>query len=215
MSLKNKRILITAGPTWVPIDAVRVISNFASGETGILLAKRLKSLGAGVTLLLGPSGSCSLNKRIKLVRFCFLKELKSRLERELKNHSYDAVIHTAAVSDYQPLKTFKSKIKSGQKRLVLNLEPTPKIINYLKKFAPDLLTVGFKFEPEAPRGRIIKEARTLMQAARLDLVVANTARQNRYRAYIVTPLKVYGSFSSKQSLVRALTDLIRLELQRN
>jgi len=54
MSLKNKRILITAGPTWVPIDTVRVISNIATGQTGILLAEKLRSLGAKVTLLLGP-----------------------------------------------------------------------------------------------------------------------------------------------------------------
>ena len=55
MSLKNKRILITAGPTWVAIDSVRVISNIATGETGILLAKRLSLQGAKVTLALGPS----------------------------------------------------------------------------------------------------------------------------------------------------------------
>ena len=53
--LKNKKVLITAGPTWVPIDNVRVISNTATGETGILLSEKLKNLGAKVTLLLGPT----------------------------------------------------------------------------------------------------------------------------------------------------------------
>ncbi|MBU1999188.1 MAG: phosphopantothenoylcysteine decarboxylase, partial [Candidatus Omnitrophica bacterium] len=68
-NLKNKKILITAGPTWVPVDDVRVISNSASGETGILLAKRLSGQGAKVTLLLGPIGNYNPDKKIKLVLF--------------------------------------------------------------------------------------------------------------------------------------------------
>jgi phosphopantothenoylcysteine decarboxylase/phosphopantothenate--cysteine ligase len=58
--VKNKKILVTAGPTWVAIDNVRVISNTATGKTGILLAERLSRLGARVTLLLGPAGGCIL-----------------------------------------------------------------------------------------------------------------------------------------------------------
>ncbi len=54
MSLNGKRILITAGPTWVPIDNVRVISNIATGTTGVLLAWQTSAQGAKVTLVLGP-----------------------------------------------------------------------------------------------------------------------------------------------------------------
>ena len=129
VSLKGKRVLITAGPTWVAIDNMRVISNTASGQNGLLLAERLNRLGAKVTLLLGQVGSCSLNKRIRLVRFSFFEELKSRLQQELKTHRYDAIIQTAAVSDYRPSKILKHKIRSGIKRLRLELRPTPKIIN--------------------------------------------------------------------------------------
>ena len=50
MKLKNKRVLITAGPTWVKIDKVRVISNTASGKTGLLFADAFKRLGSKVTL---------------------------------------------------------------------------------------------------------------------------------------------------------------------
>ena len=72
MVLKNKNILITAGPTWVPIDRVRVISNIATGKTGILLAKSANKLGAKVTLVLGPVGEVGLEKEINVKRFYFM-----------------------------------------------------------------------------------------------------------------------------------------------
>jgi len=215
MSLKDKKILITAGPSWVPIDAVRVISNNASGETGFLLAEKLTRLGAGVTLLLGPVGNCSLNKRIRLVRFCFFEELKSRLEHELKTRNYDVVIHAAAVSDYQPLAAYRNKIRSGIKKLRLELKPTPRLINYIKKFSPSSLAVGFKFEPRASRDKIIREAKYLMRVAKLDLVVANTVMQNHYRAYLVTADKICAAFNSKPEMARALVYLIGMKLCRN
>jgi len=213
MSLKNKKILITAGPTWAAIDNVRVISNIASGETGFLLAEKLNRLGAKVTLLLGPVGSCSLNKRIRLLRFCFFEELKSELERELKSRRYDALIQAAAVSDYRPRPPRRNKIKSGIKRLRLELEPAPKIINCAKIISPSLFTVGFKFEPQAGKAKIIREARALMRAAKLDLVVANTISKKDYRAHIVMPGKVSGSFSSKPKMSSALVRLIGAELR--
>jgi len=212
MNFKNKKILITAGPTWIAVDAVRVISNFATGETGILLAEKFNKSGAKVTLILGPVGNCSLNKRIKLERFCFYQELKSGLQRELKKHRYDAVIHTAAVSDYQMLRTFRHKIRSGIKKLSLELGPTPKIINSIKKIAPYSLAVGFKFEPGASREKIIRESKGLLRRAGLDLVVANTITKKSYRAYIVSPRGTYGPFRKKQVMVRALADLIKVRL---
>jgi len=215
MSLKDKKILITAGPTWTAIDSVRVISNIASGETGFLLADKFNRLGAKVTLLLGPVGNCSLNKRIRLVRFCFFEELKSKLEQELRKRRYDVFIQAAAVSDYRPRIRRRNKIKSGIKRLRLELEPTPKIINCAKIISPSLFTVGFKFEPQADKEKIIKEARALMRAAKLDLVVANTVTKKDYRAHIVMPQKIYGSFSSKPAMGEALVRLIGSQLCRN
>jgi phosphopantothenoylcysteine decarboxylase/phosphopantothenate--cysteine ligase len=81
----NKRILITAGPTWVPIDSVRVISNIATGETGILLAQEAVRRGFGVTLLLGPCDCCCIGQGFKVVRFRFFDELRQRLKEELSS----------------------------------------------------------------------------------------------------------------------------------
>lgn len=210
MNLKNKRILITAGPTWVPIDNVRVISNTATGETGILLAQKLKNLGAKVTLLLGPVGNCCLDKNIRLVRFRFFDELKNKLINELSSKRYDIGIHSAAVPDYKPLKIYSCKIKSGIKNWKINLVPTIKIIDLIKKINRSLFLVGFKFEPEAQKNKLIKKAKNLMSRANLDLVVANTIKNNRYWAYIVNHHRIYGPIINKKNLVKELIKSIAL-----
>jgi phosphopantothenoylcysteine decarboxylase/phosphopantothenate--cysteine ligase len=208
-NLNGKRILITAGPTWAPIDTVRVISNTATGETGILLAKVLAKQGAKVTLILGPVGSCCVDKNIKVIGFKFFNELNSLLKKELKRKRYDAVIHSAAVSDYEPLSVAKKKLSSGVKILSLTFKPTPKIIDCLRKYSPDSFLVGFKFEPDLTGNKLIKEARSLIKRAHLDLAVANTAGKNGYRAWMVNVKTGLGPFSSKEELVKNLSALIK------
>jgi len=208
MSLKNKKILITAGPTWVPIDRVRVISNIATGETGILLAEKLQKAGAKVTLLLGSTDICCLNKKIRLLHFRFFDELKRIIRKELITKRYDIVIHSAAVADYRPLKTYSRKVKSGLKNWRLNLVPTIKMIDAIKKIDKSLFLVGFKFEPQAYKEELIKRTKKLIRRAHLDLAVANTINKSQYQAYIVNENKTCGPFRSKNDLVRRLTQIL-------
>jgi phosphopantothenoylcysteine decarboxylase/phosphopantothenate--cysteine ligase len=215
MSLKNKRILITAGPTWVPIDKVRVISNIATGETGILLAEKLKDLGAKVTLLLGPCSVCCLDKKIRLIRFNLFDELKKLVEQELKYKRYDIVIHSAAVSDYKPARFYNCKIKSGLGRLRINLVPTSKIIRLIKKISPDSLAVGFKFEPQIDKVSLAKKAKRLLKQAGLDLVVANSIKQNKYLAYIIGCKEFCGPILNKKIMADKLINLIGGRLCKN
>lgn len=216
MSLKNKRILITAGPTWVPIDNVRVISNIATGETGILLAKNLQNLGAKVTLLLGPTETCCLNKGIKLIRFKFFEELRNIIIKELKSKQYDIVIHSAAVSDYRPQVIFRSKVKSGLKYWKINLVPTPKIIDLIKKIDSSLFLVGFKFEPGAEKDVLLKKSKDLLRQAHADLVVANTIdNKNLYKAYIISQDMIYGPVSNRRDLTARLIKAIGDNLCQN
>jgi len=207
MNLKNKHVLITAGPTWVPIDNVRVISNIATGETGILLAEKFLRLGAKVTLLLGPVGICCLSKRIRLIHFRFFDELKDNLIKELKSQKYDAVIHSAAISDYKPVKVYTQKVKSGIKNWRVNLVPTEKIIDLIRRLDNSLFLVGFKFQPQATKAVLIKETKKLIRRANLDLAVANTIERNRYAAYIVETEKIYGQMFNKKDMVRKLVKL--------
>ncbi|TAM38906.1 hypothetical protein EPN54_03815 [bacterium] len=206
-NLKNKKVLITSGPTWVPIDNVRVISNTASGKTGILLANKFAQKGCKVTLLLGPVEPSGLNDLVKLKRFSLFNELNDLLKREL-NKDYDIVIHAAAVSDFKPRSVSNKKISSQVKNLKLILEPTPKIINSLRKLKPRSYLAGFKFEPGMQAGKLIKEGRKLVKEAALDCVVANTSRKKRYSAYFVESKKIYGPFLSKPKMADNLVKLI-------
>lgn len=204
MSLKNKRILITAGPTWVKIDDVRVISNIATGETGILLAREAKSQGAHVSLLLGPVNDCCLDKSIRILHFKFFDELRNSLVKELSTKRYDIVIHSAAVPDYRLKRVRKNKINSGLRQLTLKLVPTPKIVNLIKKIDNSLLAVAFKFEPHAKGNRLISRAKTLFASANIDLVVANSISNRYYRAYILNKDKVTEPIMSKEKLAKEL-----------
>ncbi len=182
MSFKNKRILITAGPTWVPIDSVRVISNIASGQTGILLAEKLTRLGARVTLFLGPVSSCSIDKRIRLVNFKFFDELRNRLKQELRINKYDIIVHNAAVSDFKPVRRSGGKISSLRSH-TLKLTPLPKIAREIRAASPKAKLVIFKLEPQVIDKALIQRAKLARQKLKAEVVVAN--RINPYRAFII------------------------------
>jgi len=187
--LAIKKVLITTGSTWVPIDRARIISNLATGETGALLAQALKKRGSKVTILRGP------------LEFKIFAE---SLIKELKYKRFDAVIHGAAVCDYQLKNNRSLKIKSGLKCLNLKLTPTPKLINLIKRFQPKTILVGFKFEPQASKSVLIKEAKRLILNSNADMVVANSNKKNKYFAFIVTRSKAYGPFMNKPGMVAGL-----------
>ena len=205
------KVLISAGPTCVPIDKVRVISNLATGETGIRLAERFSSYGAQVTLLLGGSAAakaCSIDKRIRLIRFKYSSELENLIKKELKRRRYDIMIHSAAVSDYKPSRIYKAKIKSGMSHWKINLVPTEKIIDLIKRIDKNILLVGFKFEPGAAKNTLLKHARMLLLRAKADLVVANTSDKNKYRAFIMDRIKESSPLNSKEALTKELFKLL-------
>ena len=169
--LKNKKILMTAGPTIEYIDPVRAITNLSSGKTGTLLASELISAGAKVTLIYGP-GNQIPSKGIKVINVTTSKEMFDVTKKELKK-KYDIVIMTAAVSDYTPENPSKSKIKSNKKSLVIRLKKSPKIIDYVKKYQKDVLLVGFKAETDLTKNALIKSAQKKMKESGADIIVAN------------------------------------------
>lgn len=208
MDFSNSNVLITAGPTWVAIDRVRVLSNFASGETGILLARELKKRGAKVTLVLGNAAAEKINKGIRLLRFVYFDELYKALKKELKVRRYDWIIHSAAVSDFKPKVVYTRKLSSAKKALRLTLIPTPKIIDAIREAAYGARIVGFKFEPYAPKALLLKQGRALLRRAALTAVVANTITRARYEAYILSKDSTVGPFSSKRQMVQGLLKVV-------
>lgn len=209
----KKRILITAGPTWVALDKVRVISNIATGETGFILADKFKKQGMDVTLLLGPGDFYGFSKGIKIIRFKYFSELEALLKKELRKNKYAAVIHTAAVADYKPDKIIKAKVSSRLNSWKINLLPTKKLINNLKNCGTGLLAVGFKFQPSAGKFKLIKEAKALLKQAALDLVVSNSNTGKNYCAYILNAVNHCGPFSTKEKMASILVKLVRNKLK--
>jgi phosphopantothenoylcysteine decarboxylase / phosphopantothenate---cysteine ligase len=203
VSLKGKRILITAGPTWVAIDPVRIISNTATGETGIRLAEVLQRSGAEVTLILGPCATHNEGK-FRIIRFSFFEELQQILTRELGRKKWDVIVHSAAVSDYRPLKRFRTKISSQSQRIDLALVRTPKLIKMIRRKSPSSLLVGFKFLPEAAPKTLIARAWELGKDSRANLVVANTVNKGAYRAFIVSSQGIAPEASTKNELIGLL-----------
>ncbi len=205
MSLRGKKVLLTYGPTWVAIDPVRVISNISSGEMGLLLETALIKAGAKVTSLQGPiTRPKATTTRATVIPFIYFEELLSNLKKELKK-PYHAVIHAAAVADYEVSGGRSTKIKSNHKQLAIKLKPTPKIIEGIKKINPDIFLVGFKLESNFGEANLKKKTLALRTRARCDLVVANTLTQNRYAAWLLNNSgKVLTSAPSKAQLATIL-----------
>jgi phosphopantothenoylcysteine synthetase/decarboxylase len=158
---------------------------------------------------LGPTANCPKNKKIKVIRFKFFDELKDLLCRELKTGKYAALIHSAAVSDYKPAKVICGKLKSGLRNWKFSFKPTPKIIDAVKKIAPGIFLVGFKFEPDAGKNKLMQSAKDLMARSKSDLVVANTVTGGKYRAYILSADKISAALISKERLIGKLVNEIQ------
>ena len=169
--LKNKKILMTAGPTIEYIDPVRVITNLSSGKTGVLLASELISAGAKVTMVYGPASE-NPPQGAKIINVTTNKEMFDATKNELKNR-FDVVIMAAAVSDYTPENNSKSKIKSDKKSLIIRLKKAPKIIDYVRKYQKEALLIGFKAETNLSKDSLIKSAQKKMKESRADMIVAN------------------------------------------
>ena len=200
---------MTCGPTWVAIDAVRVISNISTGELGHIIASDLAKEGARTTLLEGPVTHHALLKKVKVLKFYYFDELFPLLVKELKK-GYDIVIHLAAVADYQVKKSFKSKLDSSLRNLTLNLTPTRKIIEVIKTLSPETFLVGFKLEDRTLENGLRKKALRLIEKAGCDLVVANGATRQGYIAYVLDQEgKILSRDKKKEGLSKHLIQWLK------
>ncbi len=176
------RILVTAGPTWVKIDDVRIITNIFTGKTGVFLARKFQRSGHKVTLLVNPSRIDKKPSGMEVVDFFYLEELSASLRKLLKKTRYDLIVHTAAVSDYYLKKVYKGKIPSREEKLTLNLLPAPKLISTIRKMAESSFLVQFKLE--ISRRRLIDKAWESLMTNRADLVVANALCDIRKKSVV-------------------------------
>lgn len=165
---RARHMLITAGPTHEPIDAVRYIANRSSGRMGLALAEAARDAGWNVTLLLGP---VALEPPPDVRTFSF--ESAADLAMLLEEHFpvCDVLIMAAAVADYRLRRVDEGKLARGAAGLALELEPTPDLVAACAaRKRPDQRIIGFALEePAALEQRAIEK----LQRKGLDAIVAN------------------------------------------
>ena len=177
--LKNKKILMTAGPTIEQIDPIRAITNQSSGKTGVSLASELISAGAKVTFVYGP-GREKPPKGAKTINVLSSKEMHVTVKSELKK-KFDIVIMAAAVADYIPIVQSKKKIKSSKSTMNIRLKKAPKIIDEIKKYQKNVFLIGFKAETNLTKSQLIKSAEKKLRESSADMIIVNDIGSIRYK----------------------------------
>jgi len=170
LPLANKKVLITAGPTYEAIDPVRFIGNHSSGLMGAELAKKASSLGANVVLVLGPSDIKINDPAIEVVHITSADEMFAAAVTHFKKA--EVVIAAAAVSDYKPKKVAKEKIKKSTNDLTLELVKNKDILLTLGKAKKDQYVVGFALETENELANALQK----LKKKNLDAIVLNSLR---------------------------------------
>ena len=172
LKLYNKNVMITAGPTYESIDAVRFIGNFSSGKMGFALAKTASKLGANVTLITGPSSENLIDDNIKIINIVTADQMFAEVK---KHFSFsDISIMSAAVSDYKPKNTVNTKIKKeNQNILSIELVENIDILKYLGlNKSKEQILVGFALETDNE----IINAKSKISKKNLDAIVLNSLR---------------------------------------
>ncbi len=165
--LANRRVVVTAGPTFEAIDPVRFLGNRSSGRMGFALARQAALRGATVTLIAGP---VALDTPAGVERIDVSSALEMQAALEETATQADLVVMAAAVADYRPRECALQKLKkSGSDGLVLDLEQNPDLLAGLAALAPQAVRVGFAAETT----ELERSARRKLEAKRAHFIVAN------------------------------------------
>jgi phosphopantothenoylcysteine decarboxylase/phosphopantothenate--cysteine ligase len=178
--------IVTAGPTYEPLDGVRRLTNFSTGRLGTELANFLAARGHKVTLLVGELATYSGERRVEQVQlFSTTADLRAKLKM-LASKRVNAIFHAAAVSDFffgkiwlrapsGELIEFKSskKISTREGKLLIELAPTPKIIAELRAWFPRTRIVGWKFEANGARTDALNAAKQQIVECQTDACIVN------------------------------------------
>jgi phosphopantothenate---cysteine ligase (CTP) len=177
--------IVTAGPTYEPLDEVRRLTNFSTGRLGSELASFLSTRGHEATLLIGQHATYRGQRHARQVEiFTTTANLRDRLQA-LASPAVAAVFHAAAVSDFGfgkiwcrspegKLAELKGgKISTRQGTLLAELAPTPKVIAELRQWFPTARLVGWKYEVDGDRAGVILLAEQQIAECRTDACVAN------------------------------------------
>ena len=169
LPLKNKKVLVTAGPTYEKIDAVRFIGNRSSGKMGFALADEFAAQGAEVTLIAGPVHLDRRNSSIHRIDVESAEEMFVQCLQVFE--SMDIVVMCAAVADYTALNPSGKKLKKENKAFEISLTPTRDILAAMgSSKKPHQYLAGFALETDNEEGN----AKAKLTKKNLDLIVLNS-----------------------------------------
>lgn len=168
--LSGKNVLITAGPTYEAIDAVRGITNRSSGKMGYAIAQAAQESGANVLLISGPT-ALAKPQSVQSVDVQSAKQMFEAVKQHISG--CDIFIGVAAVADYRPAKPGAQKIKKSTDNLTLELVPNPDILTYVANLPDPPFCVGFAAESE----NLAEFAEQKRRAKKLPLLVGNLVQQ--------------------------------------
>lgn len=220
-------LLITAGGTKEPIDHIRYIGNFSTGQTGLFLTKAFLKAHHTVTLLMASDVKIPSNigRLITSDRFTTYTDLKKLLKSHLSSHFFDGVLHLSAVGDYfvsdilmgkTHLKPQEGKITGGQ-TLTLKLKPHPKLLPYLKSFSKNknIVVVGFKLTDTKNKQQEKFQVQKLLLDKNIDIVVHNRLSEVQGKQHTAQIYKKSGfikKVTTKKDLSLALIEVISKEM---
>jgi phosphopantothenoylcysteine decarboxylase/phosphopantothenate--cysteine ligase len=178
--------IVTAGPTFEPLDDVRRLTNFSTGRLGTELANYLAARGHKVILLIGETATYAGERRAARVEtFSTTADLREKL-KAISGKKVDAIFHAAAVSDFSFGRIFSpdaanklveikgaKKISTHAGKLLAELLPTPKILSELRGWFPKTRITGWKFEADGKRADAIAAAQRQIMDCTTDLCVVN------------------------------------------
>ncbi|MEM0122011.1 MAG: bifunctional phosphopantothenoylcysteine decarboxylase/phosphopantothenate--cysteine ligase CoaBC [Saccharolobus sp.] len=218
--LKGYKILVTAGPTREYLDSVRFISNPSSGIMGISIANEAYFRGATVKLVHGP-----LSSRLKAyvedkIYVETTEQMLNEVVKSIEEKSYNVVILAGAPADFKFKVKFDSKIDSHSEIPKVELERTPKISEYIRKY--DVFLVGFSAETVNSDEELIERAKIKLQRHKFDIIIANNVRRkdigfsSEYNEIII--IDKYGNVKKigkalKTVLAREILDIIKREIR--
>jgi phosphopantothenoylcysteine decarboxylase / phosphopantothenate---cysteine ligase len=167
--LRGQKALVTAGPTYEPIDPVRFIGNHSSGKMGVAIAEQLAALGAGVTLVLGPDSVLPQRPDMRVIRCMTATEMHTICTEHFPESQITVL--AAAVADYRPKTVSDIKIKKKDDDLSIELAKTVDIAASLGKIKqPGQMLVGFALETNDEE----KNALAKLERKNFDFIVLNS-----------------------------------------
>ncbi len=167
--LRNKKVLVTAGPTFEAIDAVRGLTNKSSGKMGYAIAQAAVEAGAKVTLVSGPT--CLMPPAVDtLINVVSAAEMLHAVQAQIEQ--IDIFIGVAAVADYRAAEVNQQKLKKTNEKMLLELIPNPDILMTVSNLPKPPFCVGFAAETQD----LEKNAEIKRKKKKLPLLVANLAQ---------------------------------------